>query len=88
MAVIEKLVGNFTETDIDDEIVIMRLDNGELLSLAGTGAAIWRLVDGTRDRVALHTALAAEFAASEQQLVQETDAFLAQLKEAGLIAEG
>jgi hypothetical protein len=87
MAVIEKPVGNFTETDIDDEIVIMRLDNGELLSLSGTGAAIWRLIDGTRDRDALLTALAAEYAASEQQLVEEIDDFLAQLTEAGLIAE-
>ena len=39
MTAIRKLAGNFVETDIDEEIVIMRLDNGELLSLADTAAA-------------------------------------------------
>lgn len=88
MAVIEKLVGDFTEADIDDEIVIMRLDNGELLSLSGTGAAIWRLIDGTRDRQALLEAVAAEYSVGKQQSSQEIDAFLDQLREAGLIAGG
>ena len=40
----------FTEAAIDDEIVVMRLDNGEFFSLSATSAAIWRLIDGTNDR--------------------------------------
>lgn len=88
MAAIEKLVRNFTETDIDDEIVIMRLDNGELLSLSGTGAAIWRLTDGSRDRQALAEAIAAEYSIGMQQSLQEIDEFLDQLAKAGLIAGG
>lgn len=88
MAVIEKLARNFTETDIDDEIVIMRLDNGELLSLSGTGAAIWRLIDGSRDRQALAEAVAAEYSVGKQQSLQEIDEFVEQLREAGLVAGG
>jgi hypothetical protein len=88
MAVIEKLVRNFTETDIDDEIVIMRLDNGDLFALSDTAAAIWRLIDGHRDRRALVVALTTEYAAGEQQILQEVDDLVAQLKEARLVAEG
>lgn len=86
MPAIEKLTANFTETDIDDEIIIMRLDNGELLSLEGSGAQIWRLIDGHRDREALISSLAAaHFDVERQKLSGDVDAFLAQLRDAGLI---
>ena len=88
MTAVRKLAANFTEASIDDEIVLMRLDNGELLSLAETAAAVWRLIDGSRDRNALITALGAEFAGDEQLIAREVGELLQQLKEAGLVAEG
>jgi Coenzyme PQQ synthesis protein D (PqqD) len=88
MAAVHKLTGNFTEVDIDDEIVLMRLDNGELLSLADSAAAVWRLIDGERDRPALVAALNAEFDADEGSIARDVDDLLSQLKEAGLIGEG
>jgi hypothetical protein len=88
MAALHKLTGNFTEAVVDDEIIIMRLDNGELLSLIGTAATVWRLIDGSRDRDALVTALGAEFDADEQLITRDVGELLHQLKEAGLVAEG
>lgn len=88
MVAIAKLVENFTETVVDDEIIVMRLENGELLTLAGTAAAIWRLIDGNRDREALLTALAAEFTIGEEQIASEVDEFITQLGEARLLASG
>jgi hypothetical protein len=85
---IQKLVGRFTEADIDDEIILMRLDNGELLSLADTAAAAWRLIDGSRDQDELVAALGAEFDADEQLIARDVGELLHQLKEAGLVAEG
>ena len=87
MAIIRKLVGNFTEADIDDEIILMRLDNGELLSLADSAAAVWRLIDGRRDRAALVAALEAEFTAEGQKIARDVAELLRQLDDAGLIAE-
>lgn len=87
MTAIRKLTGNFTEADIDDEIIIMRLDNGALLSLADTAAAVWRLIDGRRDRSALVAALEEEFAGDATEIGQDVDELLRQLKEEGLIAE-
>lgn len=87
MTAIRKLTGYFTEADIDDEIIIMRLDNGALLSLADTAAAVWRLIDGRRDRSALVAALEEDFAGDATEIGQDVDELLRQLKEEGLIAE-
>lgn len=87
MSAIQKLTANFTEADIDNEIILMRLDNGELLSLADSAAAVWRLIDGQRDRAALVAALEAEFEAGSQQIDRDVADLLRQLAEARLIAE-
>lgn len=86
MTSIRKLVDNFTEADIDDEIIIMRLDTGELLGLDGTSAEIWRLIDGARDREELIGALASNYEMGRRQLAHDVGEFLGQLKDAGLIA--
>ena len=88
MAAIQKLPGNFTEAEVDDEIIIMRLDNGELLSLVDSAAAAWRLIDGHRDREALVGSLAADYAADQEEITRDIGGLLQQLTEAGLIAEG
>ena len=86
MTILSKQTGRFSETDIDNEIVVMRLDNGDFFSLAGTAASIWRLIDGTRDRAALLAELAAEYGTDESAIVADVDEFLANLKEQGLLA--
>ena len=77
----------FTETDIDEEIVIMRLSTGEFFSLSESGAEIWRLIDGQRDRRALIAALSEDYDADPVQIAADVDQLLLQLKEAELIAE-
>lgn len=86
MKALTKRSDRFTETGIDDEIVVMRLDSGDFFSLEGTAAVTWRLIDGTRDRAALIEALAAQFESDEDEIAADVDDFLAQLKEQGLIA--
>ena len=86
MTPISKQSDRFTETVIDDEIVIMRLDNGEFFALSGTAAAAWRLIDGKRDRASLSAALCEEFAAEPDEVAADLDDFLNQLSETGLLA--
>jgi len=88
MSKLSKQTDRFSETDIDNEIVVMRLDNGDFFSLSGTAASIWRLIDGTRDRAALLAELAAEYGTDESAIVADVDEFLANLKEQGLLAAG
>ena len=86
MTALTKHRDRFTEADIDQEIVIMRLDSGEFVSLSGTSAAIWRLIDGTRDRDTLVAALASEFDADHRRIGADVDGFLGQLRDMELLA--
>jgi pyrroloquinoline quinone biosynthesis protein D len=86
MTALTKVAGRFTEADIDHEIVIMRLDNGEFFSLSGTAAAIWRLIDGERDTAALVAAAASQFDVTESEISLDVEEFLAQLVDTGLLA--
>jgi hypothetical protein len=86
MTALAKLAARFTEAEIDDEIVIMRLDNGEFFALSGTAAAIWRLIDGTRDTDELVAALANQFAADEHDVAGDVNDFLRRLEDTGLLA--
>jgi hypothetical protein len=85
MTAIAKHADRFTESLVDDEIVIMRTDNGEFFAIGGTGIDIWPLIDGTRDRDALLAELEARFEAAGGAIGPELDAFLAELADAGLI---
>ena len=78
--------GAFAETRIDNEIVVMSLSSGDFFSLQGSAAAIWELIDGSRDRAAVLTALVHDYAAPETVLAAELDAFLAELRDNGLLA--
>jgi hypothetical protein len=86
MIAIVKQADRFSETDIDDEIVVMRLDNGEFFSLAGTAAATWRLIDGKRGRKELVAALADQFEGTTAEITADIDEFLASLQDMGLVA--
>lgn len=83
-----KATQRFSETQIDDEIVVMSLDSGDFFSLSGTARAIWLLLDGTRDRAALIAGVAAQFGVAGELIAGEVDAFLTQLDRAGLIRLG
>lgn len=83
---IVKLSDNFTETEIDGEVVVMMLDTGEFYSMTGTGCDIWRMIDGSRDRDAVVAGLAGEFDADPAAIGVDVDSYLAMLREAGLVA--
>jgi hypothetical protein len=85
MTALIKLSNRFVEVDIDQEIVVMRLDNGEFFALAETGAAIWRLIDGRRDKAALIDALAADYAGGRAEIAADVDELLRQLRDLGLL---
>ena len=87
MAALAKRTDRFSEADIDEEIVVMMLDTGQFFSLSGTSAAIWRLIDGKRDRVAVLASLTAAFQGEERVVAKDLDEFLATLREMGLLVD-
>jgi hypothetical protein len=86
MNVPRKLTANFVATRVDDEILIVDLDGGELLSLEGTGRAVWELIDGVRSEADIVAALAEEYDAPRARLAQDVRALVEQLAEAALVA--
>lgn len=77
--------GSFSETAIDAEVVLLNLDDGTFFSLIGTAAAIWSLIDGTRDRAAILVLLASTYNETPETIGPELDAFLDQLMAAGFL---
>jgi len=86
MSAVTKRTDRFTETTIDEEIVVMHLGTGRFFSLTGTAALLWRLIDGTHDRSTLANEVTAIFDGRESDIASDVDDFLEQLEEAGLIA--
>ncbi|MBS0477089.1 MAG: HPr-rel-A system PqqD family peptide chaperone [Proteobacteria bacterium] len=83
-----KATDRFSETAIDDEVVVMSLGSGDFFSLTDTARTIWQQIDGTRDRDALVAALATQFGCDEADIAGDVDAFLGQLDQAGLLVPG
>jgi pyrroloquinoline quinone biosynthesis protein D len=83
-----KAQGRFSETEIDDEIVVMNLESGDFFSLTGTARDIWLRLDGTLDRAGLIAALAADYGIGNETAAADVDTFLAELAAAGLLAGG
>lgn len=81
-----KATDRFSETTIDDEVVVMSLVDGTFFSLTDTAAAIWGLIDGARDRDGLIAALSESYGVDRSSIAADVDRFLAQLGEAGFLA--
>ena len=86
--VFTKAQASFSETAIDDEIVLMHLVSGEFFSLTGTGRAVWLLLDGTRTRDAVVAAAAEQYDVSPADIAADVDEFLTLLGAAGFLDAG
>jgi len=82
-----KRADRFTETAIDDEIVIMRLDNGAFFTLSDTAAAAWRLIDGQRDGQAIVCALACQYAVDEARIAEDVHDLIVKLSRTGVLEQ-
>jgi PqqD family protein of HPr-rel-A system len=86
MTALTKLTDRFSETTVDDEIVVMNLGNGDFFSLKDSAKDIWEHIDGARSREVLIADLAQDYGIDAERIAAEVDAFLARLCEAGLLA--
>jgi hypothetical protein len=72
----------------DDRDVILdlrRLDDPQPRRLEGTALAIWRAIDGVRDRDGIVARVAAAYGVEEAGVGADIDAFLDELERLGLI---
>lgn len=76
----------FSQTTIDEEIVLMDLGNGDFFSLTGTAAEIWTLLDDTAGEESIISALSKRHDVESDTIRHDVRQFLDQLIEAGFIA--
>ena len=81
-----KLAVRFSETTVDDEVVVMHLASGEFFSLKDSAKAIWQHIDGVRSRETIIADLGRDYGVTEAQIAPEIDEFLSRLRDAGLLA--
>lgn len=87
MDILRKLTGNFVETEVDGEVLLVDMDGGELFAMDGTAREIWRALDGGIDRQGLIERMAARYGGDgEGVIARDCERLLAELAEAGLIA--
>lgn len=86
--VIAKAADKFTETDIDDETVVMNIESGDFFSLTGTARAIWTLIDGKSGLATITANLASQYGTEPGEIAADVEAFIAQLEAGGLIMRG
>lgn len=86
MTVARKLTANFIETEVDDEVLIVDLDGGELFSLSGTALDIWRLIDGESDSATIVRELSRRYDAPADRITNDVERLLADLQAAALVA--
>jgi len=81
-----KLADNYVATMVDEEIVIIDMDGGQLFALKDTGRAIWELIDGKRSSPQIAEEMTEIYEVGRVAAERSIDALLGELGDAGLIA--
>lgn len=76
-----------TWQELEDEIVVLDLAGSVYLQINGTGAALWKVLLDGADRTQLVTTLTTTYHVDEATAGRDVDAFLEQLRTAGLLLE-
>jgi len=77
----------YRELANDEGCLLLHLDSGQYHGVNGTGAAIWKLIDGTLTVGEIATALASEFDGTQIDFAQEVDQFVNDLRRRGLLLQ-
>jgi len=73
--------------ELDGKICLFHPDNAEYLNLNATGSAVWSLLDAPMDREQLLAQLLERYAVEETTCRRDTEAFLAEALDRGMLLE-
>lgn len=85
-----KLKDEFVLRQVADTWIVMPLgqtsvDFSGMLTLNETGALLWKALENGGDRIALASALTAEYNVEQAEALEDVDAFLAKLQQIGCV---
>jgi Coenzyme PQQ synthesis protein D (PqqD) len=70
---------------VEDELVLVKIASNEIFALNPTGARIWELISDNGDVAATVSLLAEEFEATESELREQVETFVAELQRQGFL---
>lgn len=73
--------------ELDGEVCLFHPERGEYLNLNASGSAIWNLLDTPLERDELITRLLERYAVEEADCWRDTERFLTQALERGMLLE-
>ena len=88
MAELRLRTSNLSWREIDDEIIVLDLDGSEYISVRGAGRVLWGLLETGSTLPDLVAALASRYEIDGATASQDVEAFLAALRQRGLLEEG
>jgi len=80
-----RIVDDVVWTDLDDEVVILKLDTGIYFGLNRVGARIWTLIATGRRREEILQSIATQYNVSRDQVERDFDELISDLSNEGLI---
>ena len=81
-----QLVAQVSSEKFDDEVMIVNLTNGNYYSLAGTGAAIWTLIEGGNSHANMLAFLSANYQGNPEAIDESLKRFISELVSESLIS--
>lgn len=85
MTALKKRDDRYIATEVDDELILLDMEGGELFSLTGTGREIWEAIDGTRDADAIIAEVAGGYDGDKDAIESDVRTFLKELGAVGLV---
>lgn len=76
---------NWLDAAVQDEMLLMCAETGAFRSLNETGTFLWQQLDHPRAAADLAASLVAEFEVSADQALGDTEAWLADMRQEGII---
>lgn len=81
----KKIAERFVATEVDDEVILLRLSDGDIFSMTGTSREIWDRIDGQSSCGTIADALSALHGAARDTVAEDVAGFVAELRDEGLI---
>lgn len=85
MSIVNKIVGEFVETEIDGELILMHIDTGSFFSMESTGHKVWKLLDKYENTDDIIKYILDHYGASKDNCADEVENFILDLDNAGFV---
>ena len=85
LPIVKKIAGEFVETEIDGELILMHIDTGRFFGMKETSLAVWKLLDEYQDTDDITSALIELYSASKEECANDVKQFILDIDRAGFV---